>query len=327
MRKQLEGRKTVVDYLTYAYSPEEMLDELRVKMNDALDGLEVDSEVDSSTKKLKKQSKRYNDYNYTRLFFRGQSNCNYGLQSSAYRNDNQKKEDFFYHEMLVRCPDEFKNTTNFEKLAIMQHHGCPTRLLDITSNPLVALYFACKDSTSDKENPEGKVYIFRVDSRQMVYADSSRALILSCLAKFGTKDKQEILKIVMENIGKENLPINVGDSLYKHNVIEKLHYEITKEIPSFQRKIKPLDLLKPLYIQPNKINNRILKQDGAFIISGLCSDGYEEQLKLEFLSYVRLRIRNKKKLLEQLNQLGIDEATLFPDMDHVAQYLKSLEVD
>ena len=262
----------------------------------------------------------------TRFFYRGQYNGNYGLRSGVYRYNNFDKEDFLYHEMLVRCPNDFKNTTHLEKLTIMQHYGCPTRLLDITSNPLVALYFSCKNNKCRRcdNKDEGSIYIFDVDSNDMVYADSAQALILSCLPRFNKENKKKIFDIANKNIKKNCFPKNTNGQ-YLDKVIERLFYEISCEVPSFKRDIKPIDLLRPLYVQPDKMNNRILKQDGAFIISGLSSNRYEEQLKLAALSFMHLKIINKEYILKQLDTIGINEATLFPEIENVAHYLNSIK--
>ena len=73
----------------------------------------------------------------------------------------------------------------------MQHYDSPTRLLDITANPLVALYFACKNFNCSKCNEEsdGSVYVFVADFKGILYSDSDKALMLSSLAKFSSDQK------------------------------------------------------------------------------------------------------------------------------------------
>lgn len=67
-------------------------------------------------------------------------------------------EEDLVNEFIRRRPDEFEDTHGlFNMLAKMQHYGLHTRLLDITQNPEVALYFACFDNW----DRDGEMFIFR----------------------------------------------------------------------------------------------------------------------------------------------------------------------
>lgn len=55
--------------------------------------------------------------------------------------------------------------SNWEWLALAQHHGLPTRLLDWTSNPLVAAYFAV---TSYPEDTNAAIYAINVRDHMLI---------------------------------------------------------------------------------------------------------------------------------------------------------------
>lgn len=243
------------------------------------------------------------------LYFRGHSKTSYRLIPSVMRTEKLKRnEHLIYQELLVNCPSEFKGfSRHIDYLVKMQHYGLPTRLLDITRNPLVALYFSC----CDNQNSLGEVIIISADKRKVKYGNSDTVAMLSSLPLFSYEDQCEIM-----------------DSLYvnKHTTsVNRFIYEIQTEKPGFTDKIDYHDLENCFVVLPAKDNNRMIKQDGAFIICGVNSS-IESKLNRE------LRLENngkkalffvsaKKQILKELDLLSINESSLFPEIDHVSKYI------
>jgi FRG domain len=59
-----------------------------------------------------------------------------------------------FRRLALPYVKENRSLTEWDWLALAQHHGVPTRLLDWTTNPLVAFYFACEQSQRGKKDGE-----------------------------------------------------------------------------------------------------------------------------------------------------------------------------
>lgn len=106
-----------------------------------------------------------------KMLFRGMANESWELIPSIARKRNlELNERELIHEFKYSYPDIFMSlNTNFEKLSYMQHYGLPTRLLDLTENPMIALYFAC--SEMKKRNGRVLCLFDYVSSYMNVYAN------------------------------------------------------------------------------------------------------------------------------------------------------------
>ncbi|MBE3683292.1 FRG domain-containing protein [Vibrio parahaemolyticus] len=277
------------------------------------------------------------------MFFRGQTKEIYQPIPSVFRNTDPKdknsalfseREHIMFEQLVASCPNDFLSCQSaLDHLVKMQHYGLPTRLLDITSNPLVALYFASNaHSGRGKDSADGEVIIYEIKDEDIKFHGSDTVSVISNLARM---DEQ----FVYPNAGKEKRTEE------ESKMVGKLLHSIYAEKPYFKDVIVPKHISSIQAVKPKLDNPRVIRQSGAFLIFGMgdskvtpsqeiydlykdvdVSSSYFAQT--EDRGYVlKINAEEKTKIIQSLDGLGISKATLFPEIDEVAQHLKEQTAD
>ena len=241
--------------------------------------------------------KKFNGFQQDHLFFRGQADAEWKLTPSIYRkpgtDENKLLRDTFRYawKYLQEYP------TNLEKMIVLQHYGLHTRLLDLTSNPLIALFFAC----SDEEKKDGKVFCYCANDEENEYYPKL------------------IADMVMKNIYNSTEYDMIIESERKSLNIPNERFEEWKK-----------ELCTPQFFLSPYNNNRITAQRGAFIIAPLKpSDNPQHQFyekEIEKMpnwhkNHALIDKDSKKNLLKELALMGIDISTVYPDFEHLLSFL------
>ncbi len=102
----------------------------------------------------------YRSHDGLGFLFRGQADASWDLLPKAGRKEfflpNNRDLGRFWSWTQQAVAYSSLPSSDLEQLAIAQHHGLATRLLDWTMNPLVACFFAC----SEQIKKDGAVYIY-----------------------------------------------------------------------------------------------------------------------------------------------------------------------
>jgi len=241
--------------------------------------------------------------------FRGQRDENWDISSSLervkptwYKGSKEEIGDFLgysevklYNKFSERV-EQFASIgdaaadTVLGKLALMQHHGVPTRLIDWTESPYVAAYFAVEDATAE----EGNCAVWAISSG---WCQEKSAMAV--------RKKMKLSKEQFPNSTDFSLDEILNGTIITENIL----------------------LVAPL--RPLKLNIRISSQQGLFLCPGEINVSFMENLKalgekdLPKILYKFVFPNSlRSEILYDLFNMNIGPQTLFPGLDGFAKSIK-----
>lgn len=180
--------------------------------------------------------------------------------------------------------NEIQNNT-LECMALMQHWGGPTRLLDFTYSPFVACYFATKYAIKkfNKNNKQNQPTIWEIN-----------------------------IELLKENLKPPFIDKKIYELIKKFNIERK--NEDFEEL-YLNRKEKFIYTANPF-----RQNSRMIAQKGLFMLACDISVSFEENLKVipnfkQFIKRYVLQSKNLSDVIYGLDSMNINEFSLFPGLD------------
>ncbi|MBN3134842.1 FRG domain-containing protein [Pectobacterium punjabense] len=241
--------------------------------------------------------------------YRGHADENWKIVPSVLRGLKSEAESSIISELTLEAPDDFKSDNlMFNKLVRAQHYGAPTRLLDASLNPLVALYFSCRE----EEEKDACVYVMDFLKKRVKFADSDVVSLISNLARLSDSEK----KILSENR-------KIGEAEFRKLAgLKRLIQFVRVEKPYFLDSVKHNDLFRYYFVYPSKNNKRVIAQSGVFITAGLLE--YKGLTSSDGLNVKKIIIKKEFKadMIKELDVLNINSRTMFPEIEFASKYIK-----
>lgn len=225
----------------------------------------------------------------SRFAFRGVDQASYGLSTTLMRlggNYRQLEQHLIRNFSKYAYRDVVDKDTIWHWITVAQHHGLPTRMLDWTSSPMVAVHFATAEIAHFES--DAAVWMVKYQDIHEELPDSLKTILQEDGANLFT------VKMLQKNIG----------SLQE---LEKL-----SESP-FQ-----------IFMEPPSIDDRIVNQHGLFSISSRPDIAMDRWLaeRPKYWKKLIIPARLKWEFRDKLDQSNITERVLFPGLDGLSTWLK-----
>ena len=270
-------------------------------------------------------------YGGVHLYFRGHAKSEWALRPYAMRQEATKNnEKAMLLELNARRPEEFSQANSaLGQWVLAQHHGLPTRFLDVTKNPLVALFHACEQHYDE----DGTLHIFAVQPDLVQTYNSDLVGIVTNFARLGRREQVALL-------GKSiNSSDGVQPSSYQ-SAVTQLRRLLREEKPYFEDPIDVRQLLRVFVVEPQQSAERIRAQSGAFLLSAFHERFEREEIRkvhrreggdplgqgIPIYAHYTITVPSnaKRGIMSDLEMLNVTRETLFPGLDSSAAAVKNL---
>ena len=227
-----------------------------------------------------------------------------------------------------RAEDFVEANSALDQMVMAQHHGLPTRLLDVTRNPLVALFHASED-WNESQTSIGQIHVFAVPNSLVKPFNSDAVSVITNFARLRRGEQNLILGKTEEESNDDAKPgygaeFEFGDQYSL--AMNRLYQFIRLEKPSFQERIDPKDLFRVIVVEPRRSFERIRAQSGAFLLSAFHErfEGTEvrkwcDDLPLYHHYTLTVPSDSKSRISEELATFNITRETMFPGLDEAAK--------